>query len=99
MQPPPPPLRTGLGCSSWAQERPTLPSVRVLVCGGPDFHGRAQVWTWLNHLVLRRNIHEPVHAGGPGVAELAQQWAVSRGVPQRACLLLRPLPLRRIANG
>jgi len=85
-----PGLCLGAGCSFWAAERPARAPVRILVCGGHDFHDRSQVWTWLDHLVLKRDVCELTHTGGPGVAELAQQWAVSRGVPLRTCPGLGP---------
>jgi hypothetical protein len=54
--------------------------VRVLVCGGRDFHRYPRVAAALDALHRARPISVLIEGGAPGADELASSWAEARGI-------------------
>jgi hypothetical protein len=58
--------------------------VKVLVCGGRDFHDAARVHSVLDHYHAQRPFSFIIHGAAPGADSLAGQWALLRDVAQQA---------------
>lgn len=57
--------------------------MKVLVCGGRDYHRPAQVWSALDRIHIERPIAALMQGGAPGADTLAKEWAVSKPEIQR----------------
>lgn len=56
--------------------------LRILVCGGRDFHNRSAVYHALTHIHSRRKgIALIIEGGATGADRLAREWAQMNGVP------------------
>lgn len=56
-------------------------SLRVIVCGGRDYHDRETVFRALDRLHGERGIDFLIQGAANGADYLAWQWANERGVP------------------
>lgn len=73
--------------------------MRILVCGGRDFHDRRTMWQVLDQWHNTRGIEVIIQGGARGADQLANGWATSRGVlsqtyPADWSLGLKAGPLR-----
>lgn len=57
--------------------------MKVLVCGGRDYHRPAQVWRALDKLHAERPITALIQGGAPGADTLAKEWAAKKPEIQR----------------
>jgi hypothetical protein len=57
--------------------------LRVLVCGGRNYHDQEHVWTTLSELNAKQPIGLLIHGAATGADRLAQAWALSRFIPDR----------------
>lgn len=58
--------------------------MRVLVCGGRNFHDRIAVFGWLQACHLTHKIECVIHGDASGADYLAGRWAETEKVPVRA---------------
>lgn len=61
-----------------------MKGLRVLVCGGRKYHDQAHVWATLSELNAEQPIGLIIHGSATGADRLAQAWAHSRLIPERA---------------
>ena len=57
--------------------------MRVLVCGGREFHDRTSVYTTLDALHVKSPISLLIHGGARGADRLGWDWARSRHINAR----------------
>ena len=60
-----------------------MEGLRVLVCGGRNYHDQQHVWTTLSDLNAKRRIGLLIHGAATGADRLAQAWALNRLIPDR----------------
>ena len=60
-----------------------MEGLRVLVCGGRNYHDQEHVWTTLSELNAKQPIGLLIHGAATGADRLAQAWALSRLIPDR----------------
>ena len=60
-----------------------MDGLRVLVCGGRNFHDQEHVWTTLSELTAKQPIGFLIHGAATGADRLAQAWALSHFIPDR----------------
>ncbi len=58
--------------------------MRVIVCGGRDYHDSERVWRVLDGIHARECIHVVGHGAARGADSLAGAWARERGVMEFA---------------
>ena len=56
--------------------------MKVLVCGGRDYQDRDHVFLQMDRLHVLYHFTEVIHGGASGADNLADEWAVSRGIHQ-----------------
>jgi len=60
-----------------------MDGLRVLVCGGHNYHDQDHVWTTLSGLNAKQPIGLLIHGAATGADRLAQAWALKRLIPDR----------------
>jgi hypothetical protein len=60
-----------------------MEGLRVLVCGGRNYHDQEHVWTTLSELNAKQPIGLLIHGAATGADRMAQAWALSRLIPDR----------------
>ena len=60
-----------------------MEGLRVLVCGGRNYHNQEHVWTTLSELDAKQPIGLLIHGAATGADRLAQAWALNRLIPDR----------------
>ena len=60
-----------------------MEGLRVLVCGGRNYHNQEHVWTTLSELDAKQPFGLLIHGAATGADRLAQTWALNRLIPDR----------------
>lgn len=55
-------------------------TLRVIVCGGRDFNGKAMLARVLWYVHERRGLAEVIHGGQRGAEQMANRWAFEMGI-------------------
>lgn len=55
--------------------------IRVIVCGGRDYHAKVELFNALDAFHTKNHIIEVIHGAARGADTLAGEWAASRMVP------------------